>query len=262
MDISPEIIEEAFRTVYYGGQSDREQVAFVQRWGGLSEDAFTQALASGTREEKAVAILSLGKAQTAQLDALLDIYVKSQEPMERWPAALVLGERHDARAFPVLLSLLDEYLPPQVLPLERDGGLYNFWRLKTVALLSEWGHDDVIPVFRRALITAWTLEQAEQSEIKHVWHPYQDALTYALGRLEAFGALTNIIIPTSHLHRWTVTLVCGSLQARERFGDLLSQVQTNSTLKEEIAQVLERRFGLSDTEQAAFLDGYADAYFL
>lgn len=166
------------------------------------------------------------------------------------------------RAFSILLSLLDEYLPPQILPLERDGGFYNFWRLKTVALLSEWGRDDVIPVFRRALITAWTLEQAEQPEIKHVWHAYQDALTYALGRLEAFGTLTNMIIPMSHLYRWTVTLVCGSLQARERFGDLLTQVQTNSTLKEEIAQVLERRFGLSDAEQTAFLDGYADAYFL
>jgi hypothetical protein len=262
MDIPPEAIEYAFRTVYYGGQDDQERAGFAQRWGGLSEEAFSQALASGTREEKALAILALGKAAAAQSDVLLDTHVKSQEPMERWPAALVLGERRDSRALPVLVALLDEYLPPQVLPLERDGGLYNFWRLKTVALLSEWGQDRVVPALRRALINSWALEQAEQPEAKHVWHPYQDALAYALGRLEAFGALTNIVLPTSHLHRWVVTLICGSLQARERFGDLLTQVQVNTTLKEEIAQILERRFGLSANEQTAFLDGYADAHFL
>lgn len=262
MSIQPETLDYAFHTLYYGGQADRERATFAQHWGGLSDEAFTQALTSGTREEKALAILALGKEETARSDALLDAHLKSQEPMERWPAALVLGERRDPRALPVLLALLDEYLPPLVHLLERDGGLYNFWRLKTVALLSEWGQDDVIPVLRQALINAWTLEQAEQQpEVQQVWHPYQDALTYALGRLEAFGALTNLVLPASHFHRWTVTLTCGSLKARQRYGDLLTQVQINPTLREEIARELGRRFGLTAVEQEAYLDGYADAYF-
>jgi len=75
--------------------------------------------------------------------------------MERWPAAFVPGERHGPRALPVLLAFLNEFLPPDIHPLERDGGLYNFWRLKTVALFSKWGQDDGIPAFRLALINAW-----------------------------------------------------------------------------------------------------------
>jgi hypothetical protein len=261
MSIQPETIEYAFHTLYYGGQADQERAAFTQRWGGLSDEAFTRALTSGTREEKSLAIFALGKEKTAQSDALLDAHLQSQEPTERWPSALVLGERRDPRALPVLLALLHEYLPPHVHPLERDGGLYNFWRLKTVALLSDWGQDEVIPALRQALINAWKLEQAEQPEIQHVWHPYQDALVYALGRLEAFGALTNLVLPASRLHRWTVTLICGSLQARQRYGDLLTQAQINSTLREEIARELGHRFGLTAVERAASLDGYADTYF-
>lgn len=261
MSIQPETIDDAFHTLYYGGQSNEERAAFARRWGGLSEEAFTRALTSGTREEKALAILVLGKGEAATSDALLDVHLKSQEAMERWPAALVLGERRDPHALPVLLTLLEEYLPSLVHPLERDGGVYNFWRLKTVALLSEWGKDDAIPVFRQALIHAWTLEQAEHPEVQHVWHPYQDALAYALGRLQAFGALTNLVLPAHHLYRWTVTLICGSLQARERYGDLLTHVQINHALQEEIARELGRVFGLTAVERTAYIDGYADASF-
>ncbi|HEY1351436.1 MAG TPA: HEAT repeat domain-containing protein [Ktedonobacteraceae bacterium] len=261
MSIQPETIDYAFHTLYYGGQADQERATFAQHWGGLSDEAFSRAIISGTREEKALAIFALGKEKTARSDALLGVHLKSQEPMERWPAALILGERHDPRALPVLIALLDDALPPRVRPLERDGGLYHFWRLKTVALFSEWGQDDLIPVLRQALLSALKLEQAEQPEIQHVWYPYQDALVYALGHLQAFGALTNLVLPTSHLHRWTVTLICGSLQARQSYGDLFTQVQINPTLREEIARVLERRFGLAAAEQAVYIDGYADAYF-
>lgn len=170
-------------------------------------------------------------------------------------------ERLEEQSPATACALLDEALPPTISPLERDGGLYNYWRLHTVHLLNEWKHDDIVTVLRRALLNAWKLEEAEQPEIKDIWYPYQDTLTYALGSLEVFGALTNIILPIAHLHRWTVTLVCGSLQARQRHGDLLSQIQTNDALKSDIAQVLHRRFGLSETEQKAFIDGYADAYF-
>jgi hypothetical protein len=34
---------------------------------------------------------------------------------------------------------------------------------------------------------------------KNVWHDYQDELVYALGRLEAFGALNGFSLPAPRL---------------------------------------------------------------
>jgi hypothetical protein len=96
---------------------------------------------------------------------------------------------------------------------------------------------------------------------KNVWHDYQDELVYALGRLEAFGALIGFSLPAPRLQFWVVLLACGSLQAQSRYGDLLKQVQINATLKEEIAQMLEQRFGVPPEKQAAYIDSYAQTYF-
>jgi hypothetical protein len=38
-------------------------------------------------------------------------------------------------------------------------------------------------------------------------------------------------------------------------------VQINATLKEEIAQMLEQRFGVLPEKQAAYIDSYAQTYF-
>lgn len=51
------------------------------------------------------------------------------------------------------------------------------------------------------------------------------------------------------------------LQARQRYGDLFTQIQINETLKAEIAQVLAQRFGLPANEQVEWIERYADAYF-
>ena len=119
----------------------------------------------------------------------------------------------------------------------------------------------MVPALRQALDTAWRLEQVDSIDRKHVWHDYQDELVYALGRLEAFGALAGFSVPDARLQFWMVLLACGSLQARNRYGDLLTQVQINEPLKKEIAQVLEQRFGVPAGEQAASIDSYAQTYF-
>ncbi len=261
MSIQPQAIDNAFHTLYYGGQDEQKRVAFTQRWGGFSDETFAQALAAGTPEEKTLAIFALARSDRARVDELLHVCLKSNEPMERWASTLALGERRDERVLPMLAILLDEYLPPYMHPLEREGGLYHAWRLKVAALLGDWGRPDQAPVLRHALARAWELEQAEPPEIKHIWHSYQDELVYALGRLETFGVLTGLTLPEERQRLWTVLLACGSLQARQRYGDLLTQIQINEQLRREIVQVLERRFGLSTDEQAEYVEGSVDAYF-
>jgi hypothetical protein len=185
----------------------------------------------------------------------------SVEPMEQWASALCLGEWKDEHALPMLLSCFEEFLPTRLHPLGQEGGLYHSWRIRAAYLLGEWERRDVIPALRQALDTAWRLEQADTIDRKHVWHDYQDELVYALGRLESFGALVGFSVPLPRLQFWVVILSCGSLQARSRYGDLLTQVQINETLKEEIAQVLEQRFGVPAGKRTAYIDSYAQTYF-
>lgn len=261
MSIQPQAIDEAFHTLYYGGQDEPKRTAFTQRWGGFSEETLTRALTAGTPEEQTLAIFALAQSEDRQVDELLHARLTSSEPMERWASAIALGKRRAKRALPVLTALLGECLPPHMHPLEREGGLYHAWRLKVAALFGEWGLRDQVPVLRHALLRAWELEQAEQPETCHIWHPYQDELVYALGRLEAFGVLIGMAIPKRRQRLWAVLLACGSLQARRRYGDLLTHVQINETLKMEIAQVLAQRFGLLEDEQKEWIEEYADAYF-
>jgi hypothetical protein len=261
MSIQPQAIDYAFHTLYYGGQDEPKRVAFTQRWGSFSDETFVRALTAGTPEEKTLAIFALARSDHARVDELLHACVKSNKPMERWASVLALGERRDEHVLPLLAALLDEFLPPQMHPLEREGGLYHAWRLKVASLLGEWGHTDQVPILRLALIRAWELEQAEPPETRYIWHPYQDELIYALGRLEAFGVLTHLTLPKERQQLWMVLLACGSLQARQHYGDLLTQIQINQTLKMEVAQALERRFGLTANERGESIEGYADAYF-
>ncbi len=261
MDSWPDSVDRAFRAVYYGGDYEREIGTFAGRWNSLETEAFTRALESGTPEEKALALFALSYSDSPNAHAILSTALESLEPMEQWASALCLGERKDEQALPVLLSCFEEFLPPGMHPLGREGGLYHSWRIRAAYLLGEWGRKDLIPALRQALDNAWRLELADTIDRKHVWHDYQDELVYALGRLEAFGAFVGFSLPVPRLQFWVVMLACGSLQARSRYGDLLSQVQINEILKEEIAQVLEQRFGVPVEKQKAYIDSYAQTYF-
>lgn len=261
MNAWPDSIDRAFRAVYYGGDYEREIDAFVSRWHGLETENFIRALESGTPEEKALALFALGYANSPNAQARLYTALESVEPMEQWASALCLAERKDEQALPMLLSCFEEMLPPRMHPLEREGGLYHSWRIRAAYLLGEWGRKDLVPALRQALGKAWRLEQVDIIDRKHVWHDYQDELVYALGRLEAFGSLSGFPLPASRLQFWIVTVTCGSLQARSRYGDLLTQIQTNEALKNEVAQVLEQRFGVPAREQTGYIDSYAQTYF-
>lgn len=261
MDAVPDYLDRAFSAVYYGGDSERKMGAFAQRWGGLEAEALLRAFENGTPEEQAVALFALSYSHHPSAEALLSTALEGVNPMEQWTATLCLAENKDERALPMLLSFLKELLPPRMHPFSREGGLYHYWRIKAAYLLGEWGRKDLVPALREAFETAWKLEQADIIDRKHVWHDYQDELVYALGRLDAFGALVGFALPVPRLQMWVVLLACGSLQARSRYGDLLTQVQINETLKQEIAQVLEQRFGVPSKQQVAYIDSYAQTYF-
>ena len=180
--------------------------------------------------------------------------------MERWASALALGELKEEQALPVLVAMLDEFL--QLDPLSQEGGQYSFWRIKAVALLGEWGQGKLAPMLRRALEKAWHLEQQATDLARgHAWHPYQDELCYALGQLGAYGALTSLLLPTARLRVAMVLLACGSLQARRQWGDLLTQVQLNAQVQEEVGRVLETRFGLSQEERTVVIEQFATEFF-
>jgi hypothetical protein len=107
MSIQPQAIAYAFHTLYYGGQDKKKRAVFAQRWGGFSDKTFLQTLASGSREEKALAILALGQSSVPNTDEFLSTRLESTEPLERWARALALGERRDERALP--LSWMSSY---------------------------------------------------------------------------------------------------------------------------------------------------------
>lgn len=258
METQPTYVERAFRTFYYGGQYEIALDAFLQRWGGTERETLTQVLSTGTQEEQAIALFIIGYSGIPQAQELLRPFLHSHTPLLRWVSALCLGELKDEQALPVLINLLDEFLPPRLHPFEREGGLYQFWRIKAVSLLGAWQRDDLAPVLRRALVKSWELEQADTIDRKQVWHPYQDELVYNLGRLGAFGSLTSFALPAPRLHLWLVMLSCGSLQARTRYGDLLTQLQINATLQQEVTHVLELRFGIPAEEGKQCVEQCAD----
>jgi len=70
--------------------------------------------------------------------------------MERWASALALGEMKNEHALPVLVQLLDDFLPPQINPLELEGGIYLFWHIKIATLLGNWERGELAPALQHA----------------------------------------------------------------------------------------------------------------
>jgi len=260
----PDYVKRAFGMVYYGYQGQYEDAiaAFTQCWGNLDQETFIHVLKAGTCEDRVIALfaLALGYGTTPQVREQVLAFLQSGEPMERWASALALGELKEEQALPVLVAMLDEFL--QMDPLSQEGGQYSFWRIKAVALLGQWGQSKLAPVLRRAVEKAWHLEQqAGDPARRQTWHPYQDELCYALGQLGAYGALTSLPLPAARLRLGMVLVSCGSLQARLQWGDLLTQLQLNARVKEEVGGVLEIRFGLSQEERTSAIEQYANEYF-
>ena len=58
-----------------------------------------------------------------------------------------------------------------------------------------------------------------------------------------------------------ILLSCGFLRARTRYGELLTQIQINLKLQQEVAYILEQRFGLTFEERTESIDRFAEDYY-
>src|SRR5262245_49782681 len=81
---------------------DEKMKTFAERWGGLSVDAFKQALQEGQEPDRLWAIFALGYLAPVGGEELLVPFLHSPIRKERWGAAIALGESRDERAFALL----------------------------------------------------------------------------------------------------------------------------------------------------------------
>jgi HEAT repeat protein len=80
--------------------------AFVQRWGGWSDESFVRVLAHARDRDRLAAIFAIGHGPLPDAANVLAPCLTSPNILERYAAAIMLGLRRDERALPVL----EEYL--------------------------------------------------------------------------------------------------------------------------------------------------------
>lgn len=263
MAVWPPSIQRAFEQIHYGGYQDEVIEKFAHRWGNLTLETFQHVLDMAEREDKLIALFAIGYSGAAQAREILLPFLQSSNRMERWASILCLGEMQDEEAFPLLIELLQEGLDGSHQN-EDDGwvtGWYGIERLMVARLLGEWGHASAVPALRQTFKKVWALEQ-QDSVYSYLWYDYEDALANALGRLEAFGALTAIELPARRLRLAMIEMALGYQRIRQRAPlSLLIIFPSRTDFQEEVAGVLERHFGLSKEERGHYIEQYVDDIF-
>jgi hypothetical protein len=136
-------------------------------------------------------------------------------------------------------------------------GAYRSTLVHALAARPVWQSPTLIATLRQAFKDLWA--------IQHTFHPYPfevhsyDALAYLLGMHGDFDALTGLELPPAHQQTAMVAMVLGHLRVRPERGDsLLGLVIGDTVLQEEVARVLEQRFGLTTEEQMACIHNLYD----
>jgi HEAT repeat protein len=212
-----------FRLNYPDELQDEVLHAFVDQWSGFNEAALLRALRAGAGEQRSIAMRMIAEARIPQGPDALAAFLTSPDRAERWDSAWNLSEFHDARALPVLATMLTEGLPSSHEYLSRLGQLETreFLRMAAAHALGAAGDVTYVSALRRALQLVIDLEAGfpflpspapgDDSPEADVWHSagydgalsaahmYQRDLVYGLGQLGALGALTDL--DTSALDR-------------------------------------------------------------
>jgi hypothetical protein len=223
-----------------------------------------RALSEGQGEERLLAICVIGCSDLPQASTLLLPFLQSSNAKERWLAALCLGRMKEEAAFPVLVSMLTEFLPSEASPLlVEEQAWFDEERSQAAYTLSHWEGPALIPLFRHAYETSVQAERYLPDDphilvLTQVWYIYQDVLVRLLGRWGAFGALTGMMLPPYHLRLAIVNMAIGYCHAETRHGSggLGYEWESEGVLRRELMSVLEQRFGLSKKEQKSYLDDY------
>ena len=263
----PEYMYRAIGEIYYGGGNNHKYVErFARRSGGVDLDTLKRILNEGSGEDKLIAIYALGYAHAPHVQQLLAPLLQSSISLEREASAIALGRLKDERALPTLYSLLQAPFPDPDVAMDDDFLSMISTRMTIAAILGDWGKLSSTSVLRSALKAIWQWEQQRVANplihdelIVSPWQAYEYELSYALGQLGTFGALTGIPFSNSRERILRVFLALGYLQARQRYHDLFTQMSYRA-VQEEVTKVLEDRFGLSETERDTCIKQFGSDY--
>jgi hypothetical protein len=241
--------------------------AFVQRWGGLSNEIFVQVLKQAQGRDRLVAMFTIGFSPLPQAANLLAPFLVSTDLLERCAAAIMLGSRRDERALPILeeyllaeVPIIEVKVPTSQVLIRQIKPEAVFWfnryRPWVAGVLATWGPASVNAVLRTAFFKYWEQEQQKQRPDYHL----SDGLLYALGRRGALAALHGMTLSDLHRHQAMIYLALGALQADENFDDLHEEMMVNKGLKQEIVSVCTEHFGISEQEAVQCVTRYSYDY--
>lgn len=182
---------------------------FTARYGELSFDAAVGALRHNDSFDRLFAIFLLGMSDDPMQRAQVGPFLASDDPWEQWPSALCLGVARDAAVFPLICKLLTAQWPTSPDYREAGAGYVKVWRPYLARLLGEWGRREAVVPLRQALLA--TLELSDEIWDDHDLAEFTDEVVFALGRLQAIGALTAIQATPTQLDQWRIHLCVGSL---------------------------------------------------
>ncbi len=275
-------VSRAFVCMYWEDATNKTYYeAFANHWGGLELEHMRQAFETGEGEEKVLAIFALGLTATAEVADLLAPLLHQAQRMERWASAICLGLMKDARAFPVLESLLldgldlEEYTrvyreenQEENRDLFHEQHWYEAFRWHAIQLLKSWDSPSLLSTLKQTFAALWLIQQ---HLLPYWWLEVAsyDALAYALGERGDFTLLQGIDVPSEYRNTAMIYLVLGHLHIQASSGSeltglssqisgLSSEMITNDMLRQAVAAELGFHFGLSLVEQEESLDHFYD----
>jgi hypothetical protein len=256
----PHYIKQGFEMVHGVEVQDEWIEAFAARWGGLTQEAIEQAFLKGSRDDRLIALCVLGYSPFPQASSLLVPLLYSSSPEERWLSALCLGERKDERTWPILETMLTEFLPTAEAPIPIE---HQYWfdskRMWVASLLFDLDDPLIVPLFRRAFLLSVRAERFLSSPVSLDYgRMFQNHVMHLLGKRGALGVLVGLDILSTYLQTAVVNLALGSCHYEERFPPFGGMIPPGAGTRfhKEINAVLTERFGLTEEEQELFLTTY------
>jgi len=235
----------------------------------------------GRIRDRAVAIFALGYRQPSQIQELLEPYLHSSFPWERWASALALGRLNDEKALLAFLTLLQENLPSAWITCN-DPEIYNDFlrrnhhRFEMIKCLGDWGNSYVVPDLHQVLNKY--IEEGKQLEAllatngldmeRESLYALEDHIAYALGQLGAWGSLRALLWSDRRQRIATVLMALGGLQIHQKvptFRQWLFKPNFADTIldhvlldEEQVKRILASRFGYTPDEQTFLLQQFPD----
>jgi hypothetical protein len=238
--------------------------AFAQRWRGLDLSTFAHILQHAQGEDQVIAAFAVGYTHSAWAKALLLPFLHSDNTQLRWAVALCLGEMREPEALPMLVQMLQEFLPPPP-STHAEYDWFEVEHMHVARLLGYYGDTSIIPTLSETLERIWLLEQQHPDANVQWWWYYQEALAYALGQLGTLDAPTNMQLPIYRYRYWTIHSAMGYLNAEESYKNSIVRIMQPMIdygqyrdLYKLLLQVLQQKVGLSLQEAELFIRSYND----